>query len=211
MVEALDKRGMAILRFLARLEARGDGPPATREVATAAGYKSARSAYVRLEALEEAGLIERGEAPSRKRRPSRLTRRGWEAVGQTPLLGKIAAGNGIEAIASEESYSLFRELLAPGNSKARFSLVAQGDSMFAAHIADGDLLVVEQDEDPPDGAVVAALLPGNVVTVKRLFREGDRIRLKAENDAYEDIVVPGDDLRVQGRVLHVIHPPRRGS
>lgn len=124
-------------------------------------------------------------------------------------MGRISAGNGIEAITNEESYSLFRDLLVPGNGKARFSLMAQGDSMLGAHIADGDLLVVEQDEDPPDGSVVAALLPDNVVTVKRLFREGDRIRLRAENDAYEDITVPAGDVRVQGRILHVIHPPRR--
>lgn len=211
MVETLDERGAAILRFLARLEARGDGPPATREVANAAGYKSARSAHVWLEVLEEAGLIERGVAPSRKRRPTKLTRHGWEAVGETPVLGKIAAGNGIEAIANEESYSLLRELLPSGNGKERFSLVAEGDSMLGARIADGDLLLVEQDEDPPDGTVVAALLPGNVVTVKRLLREGNLVRLKAENDAYEDIVAPGDGIRVQGRILQVIHPPGRSS
>ena len=83
-----------------------------------------------------------------------------------------------------------------------------GQSMTGARIDDGDLLVVEEDEDPPDGAVVVALLEGEEVTVKRLHREGRYVRLKPENGAHEDIVVPAGEVRVQGRVVYVVHPPK---
>jgi repressor LexA len=81
--------------------------------------------------------------------------------------------------------------------------------MVGARIEDGDLLVVEEDEIPPDGAVVVALLEDEV-TVKRLYREGAKVRLRPENGEHREIVVPAEEVRVQGRVLYVVHPPRRG-
>ena len=83
--------------------------------------------------------------------------------------------------------------------------------MVGARIEDGDLLVVEEDEAPPDGAVVVALLGGgDEVTVKRLYREGEKVRLRPENGEHQEILVSADEIRVQGRVIYVVHPPRRG-
>ncbi len=81
--------------------------------------------------------------------------------------------------------------------------------MTGARIEDGDLLVVEEDEDPPDGTVVVALLNGGEeVTVKRLYREGEMVRLKPENGEHEDLVVPAEDVKIQGRIVWVFHPPK---
>jgi repressor LexA len=83
-----------------------------------------------------------------------------------------------------------------------------GQSMIGARIEDGDLLVVEEDESPPDGEIVVALLNGgDEVTVKRFYRDGMMVRLKPRNGDHEDIVVPADEVRIQGRATHVIHPP----
>ncbi len=83
-------------------------------------------------------------------------------------------------------------------------------SRTGARIEDGDLLVIEEDKDSPDSTVVVALLRnGEEVTVKRLYREGNRIRLKPENGEHEDLVVSAEDVQIQGRVVHVIHPPAR--
>ena len=83
-----------------------------------------------------------------------------------------------------------------------------GQSMTEARIEDGDLLVIEEDEDPPDGSVVVALLRGGEeTTVKRLCREGEKVRLRSQNGGYEDIVVPAEDVKIQGRVVYVVHPP----
>jgi repressor LexA len=205
------KTRMEMLRHLARLDARGKGPPSVREVGEAVGLRSSQTAYKHLKRLEEAGYIERGGG---RARGVRLTQKGWEAAGEMPLLGRIAAGRGLEAVSvGDEAYSLAAELLSSRSGKRRYLLRVVGQSMIGAHIADGDLLVVEEDEDPPDGTVVAALIgDGEEVTVKRLYREknetGDLLRLKPENGDHKDLVLPAANVTIQGRVVYVVHPPR---
>ncbi|QYJ15616.1 LexA repressor [Rubrobacter xylanophilus DSM 9941] len=209
MVRENRKVRMEMLRYLARMASRGEGPPSVREVGQAVGLRSSQTAYKHLKKLEEEGYVER-EGARRRARGIRLTEKGWEAAGELPLMGRIAAGRGLEAVAlGDEAYSLAAELLGSRSGRRRYLLRVVGQSMIGAHIADGDLLVVEEDEDPPDGAVVAALLRGGEeVTVKRLYREGEMVRLEPENGDHEDIVLPAEDVRIQGRVLYVVHPPR---
>jgi repressor LexA len=197
---------MEILRYLARRVTRGEGSPSVREVGRAVGYRSSQPAHKHLRRLEEHGYI---EVESDRSRGIKLTERGWEAAGRTPLLGRIAAGRGLEAVAvGDEAYSLAAELLSSRSGRHRYLLRVVGQSMVEARIEDGDLLVVEEDEDPPDGTVVVALLRGGEeATVKRLRREGEKVRLRSQNGEYEDIVLPAEEVRVQGRVVYVIHPP----
>src|SRR5829696_8291867 len=174
-----------------------------REIAQVVGFRSSQTVYHHLNRLEEEGYVERLE--DRPRTP-RLTEKGWGAVldGGTPLLGRIAAGRGLEAVAmGDEAYSLATELLTPHSGRRRYLLRVVGQSMTGARIEDGDLLVVEEDEDPLDGTVVVALLRGEEATVKRLRREGETVRLRSQNGGYEDIVVPAEDVKVQGRVVYV--------
>jgi repressor LexA len=205
----VDERGRKVLRLLADREALGGEPPSVREVADVAGYASSRSGQRVLEELESGGFVRRGQALSRKRRPVGLTERGWEALGEAPLLGRVAAGRGLEAIADEEAYSLASGLLSARGGRRRYLLRVVGNSMIDARITDGDLLVVEEDEDPPDGEVVVAMLGGGEeVTVKKIYRERDRVRLRpqAPLDEHDDIVLPVEDVVVQGRAVGVIHP-----
>jgi repressor LexA len=205
------KARMEMLRHLAHLEARGKGPPSVRELGEAVGFRSSQTAYKHLKRLEEVGYVERGGG---RARGIRLTEKGWEAAGEMPILGRIAAGRGIEAVTVEdEAYSLAAELVGSRLGRRRYLLRVVGQSMIGAHIADGDLLIVEEDEDPPDGTVVAALIgDGEEVTVKRLYREkgeaGDLLRLKPENGDHQDLVLPAQDVTIQGRVVYVVHPPR---
>ncbi len=130
------------------------------------------------------------------------------------LTGRIAAGRGLEAVATEEAYSLAFALLTTRSVRRRYLLRVVGQSMVRARIdEDGDLLVVEEDEAPPDGAViVASRRDGEEVTVKRVYRDGEKGRLRPENEGHEELILPAGDLRVQGRVVYVVHPPggRRG-
>ncbi len=219
-MKELHPRRAEILKLLARwMVERGAGkfpsePPSVAEIAGGVGLRSTQTAHHHLGKLEEEGYIERGSAPSYKRRPMKLTEKGWQKVGEMPLMGRIAAGRGLEAIAEEEAYSLAGELLLSRAGKRRYLLRVVGDSMIGAHIADGDLIVVEEDEDPPEGAVVVALIGGGEeVTVKRLYRERggeeDLIRLRPQNGDHEDILLPASEVTIQGRVVQVIHPPRK--
>ncbi len=142
-----------------------------------------------------------------------LTEKGWEAAGRMALMGRIAAGRGLEAVVTDEAYSLAAELLSTRSGKRRYVLRVVGQSMVGARIEDGDLLVVEEDEAPPDGAVAVALLrDGEEVTVKRIYREDEKVRLRPENGDHEDLVLPAEEVRVQGRVVYVVHPPgKKGS
>lgn len=209
MVEGLHPRRARILGALARA-ARGGEVPTEREIGRSVGLRSSQTVHHHLVALEEEGYIERGDAPSRKRRPVRLTQRGWEAVGRAPLLGRVAAGRGLEAVAvGDEGYSLAAEFFGDRSGRGRFLLEAKGDSMTGARIREGDYLVVEEDEDPPQGAVVVALLNGGEeVTVKRLYRDGAYVRLRPQSDGeHEEILLPAEEVKVQGRVVWVFHPP----
>jgi repressor LexA len=207
---------MQMLRHLARGAAKGEGPPSVREVGEAVGLRSSQTAYKHLKKLEEAGYLER-DGGNRRARGIRMTEKGWEAAGEMPLLGRIAAGRGLEAVAVEdEAYSLAAELLGSRSGRRRYLLRVVGQSMIGAHIADGDLLVIEEDEDPSDGTVVAALIGGGEeVTVTRLYREraeaGELLRLRPENGNHEDLVVRAEDAKIQGRVVYVVHPPRGRS
>ena len=162
MAGSLQPRREKVLRYLARRVGAGGPPPSVREVATAAGLRSSQTAHHHLRKLEEEGYVVR-EAGRAKM--IWLTDKGWEA-----------AGRGLEAVAADEAYSLLAvlaELLAARSGRRRYLLLrVVGQSMVGARIEDGDLLVVEEDEAPPDGAVIVALLGnGEEVTVKRLYRE----------------------------------------
>jgi repressor LexA len=210
MVEQLHTKRLEILKLLAQRAGTLGRTPSIREIGEAVGLRSSRTVYEHLSRLEKAGYLERLD--DRPRTP-RLTRKGWEVASETPLMGRIAAGRGLEAVAiGDEAYSLAAEFLSSRSGKRRYLLKVVGQSMTEARIEDGDLLVVEEDEDPPDGTVVVALLRGGEeATVKRLRREGETVRLRSQNGGYEDILVSAEDVKIQGRVVYVIHPPTKLS
>lgn len=205
-MEELFLKRLEILKVLARRKSEGR-VPTIPEISTAVNLRSYQTVHHHLQKLEKDGYIKRERG---RPRTASLTAKGWEAAGHTPLLGQVAAGSGIEAIVLEDdSYSLASELLVSGSGRRRYALRATGDSMTGAGIEEGDILLVEENEDPVDGAVVVALMHGEKVTVKRLHREGESVKLKPQNDEYEETVVPAEEVIVQGEVVMVLHPPRR--
>lgn len=201
-------RRVEVLRYLARLEA--DERPSVAEIGKAVGLKSTQTVHHHLKLLEREGYIERGEVPAHQRRPVKLTAKGWEAVSGASMLGRVAAGPGIEAIVDEGgASSLAADLLVPAPGRRRYTVTVTGDSMTGARIEEGDTLLIEENEDPPDGTVVLALLHGEKVTVKRLYRDGDMVRLRYQNGERREIVLPAEEVRVQGEVIRVIYSPGR--
>ena len=117
-----------------------------------------------------------------------------------PLLGRIAAGQPIEAVERNETISLADFV----QSKEVFVLEVRGESMQDEHIMDGDYVLVERIKTAHNGDLVVALVDENDATLKRFYREGDNIRLQPSNVNMKPIIVPAAAVQIQGRVIGVL-------
>lgn len=118
-----------------------------------------------------------------------------------PLLGNIAAGSPIEAVENREEI----DLEALFNSRQGvYVLRVRGDSMIEDHLCDGDYVVIERRDQARNGEQVVALLDTGEATLKRFYKEGNRIRLQPANSTMEPRVVDADKCRVQGVVIGVL-------
>jgi len=121
-----------------------------------------------------------------------------------PLVGTIAAGSPIAAIQDTEHLDL-EEVFAPqpGGSK-RFVLKVRGDSMIEDQIADGDYVICEQRSAARNGEIVVALTGDGDATLKRYFKEGDKIRLQPANSTMQPMIYPAGQIQVQGVCVGVV-------
>ena len=193
-------RQKEILEAVRSLTAERGAAPTLGQIASRVGLASVSTVHKHLELLEERGLV-------RRRRKGRLqaidllpqARRGSAVA--VPLLGRIAAGLPIEAIADERAVPL------PGSLVARnrtYVLEVRGDSMVQEQILDGDYVVVEDRRTPKNGEVVVALIDGREATLKTFRRERGRVRLQPANPSMQPIVVRPDSLQIQGVVRGVL-------
>jgi len=121
---------------------------------------------------------------------------------QFPLLGRIAAGQPVEAIPNPETFSLGDFAGGKGNI---YVLRVKGDSMIDDHICNGDYILVEGADTANNGEIVVALTGGTDATLKRLYREPNgRVRLQPANAQMDPIVLPARDVKIQGRVIGVL-------
>jgi repressor LexA len=194
----LTKRQSQLLDFLRSSIAANGYAPSLEEIAAQFQLSSVGTVHKHLKALEDKGVIRRQWNRSRA----------IEVVGlmdgkarRLPLLGRVAAGQPIEAVSSPESIVVPEDMIGRGPA---YVLQVKGDSLRDAAIADGDYVVVEQREQPRDGETVVALVDGDSVTLKRYHRQGDMVRLEPANAAHETLVLPPERVRVQGVVVGVM-------
>lgn len=202
----LTKRQKQVLDFLVNFMNRQGYSPSYEEMARSLGLASLATVHKHLSTLERKGYIRRGHNRSRSvevvhlPRPVREEVLGRQAV-ELPLAGRIAAGKPVEAIEQRESISL-GDFVRGRNS---YVLQVKGNSMRDDHILDGDFIVVEQTQVANHGEIVVALVRGEEATLKRFYREpGNRIRLQPANSEMSPILVPAEDVKVQGRVVGVL-------
>ncbi len=121
---------------------------------------------------------------------------------QLPLYGRIAAGLPIEAL-RDTSNMIDVPLSLLGNGE-HYALEVAGDSMVDAGILDGDTVIIRKGEAAENGQIVVALIDNVEVTLKRLRRRGNSIALEPCNPAYETRIIPGDRVKVQGRLVALL-------
>jgi repressor LexA len=195
----LTSRQRQILDYIRSEIHRRGFPPSVREIGEAVGLSSSSTVHSHLAALEEKGFVRRD--PSKPRALEVLdyrdTDRGidYASVRAVPLVGQVAAGTPLLAAENiEATMSLPVEMA----DESTFILRVRGDSMIEAGILDGDHVVVRQQNTATNGDIVVALIEDEA-TVKRFFRESDRIRLQPENAALEPIYAR--DVTILGRVI----------
>lgn len=205
-VRAIDKpateRQRGILTAIADFKAERGYPPSVREIGERVGLSSSSTIHAHLKALERRGLIVRDPT-----KPRALRAKSEGSVGAPspetvvmPIVGKVAAGVPITAAENVEGEFVLPAGFVPRGSNA-FVLRVQGDSMVDAAILDGDLIVVRPQRSAENGEVVVAMMDGEA-TVKRFYREKNRIRLQPENKTMAPIY--GSDVEIVGRVEAVV-------
>jgi repressor LexA len=205
----LTRRQRQVIDFIASFLQEQGYSPSFQEIAQGLGLSSLATVHKHVLTLERKGFLKRKYNASRSIEPSQKylqdARRSREsmlarAVSELPLLGRIAAGKPVEAPEQPETIS-FGDFV---RQKDVFVLQVKGDSMIEEHILDGDFILVEKTPQVSDGEIVVALVDGSDSTLKRLYREGDRVRLQPANARMKPIIVPAEEVTVQGRVLGVL-------
>ncbi|HYP04919.1 MAG TPA: transcriptional repressor LexA [Bryobacteraceae bacterium] len=206
---ALTRRQKEFLDFLIGFTDTKGYSPSYEEIASAMDLASLATVHKHVSALEMKGYLRRGFNQSRSLEVSpaylheyRLSvAKNTGAMGDVPLLGRIAAGSPVEAIQGNERLS-FQDFVADPNT---YALEVRGESMIDDHICNGDYVLVEKAPDVKDGDIVVALVDGTDATLKRFYREADgTIRLQPANASMQPIRVKPASLQVQGRVLAVL-------
>ncbi len=194
-MDSLTKRQKEILDFISQFISEHDYAPSYREIAESFHLGSIATVAAHLDNLKNKGYLTKDYNEARS---LQLTPRWDERTFEIPLLGLIAAGSPIEAIRTNETIDIPKDMMA----KNVFALKVRGDSMIGDGIFDGDYIIIEQTANPNNGDIVVALLDNENATLKRYYREKDHIRLQPANSKYQAIRVK--KVLIQGRVRGVI-------
>ena len=201
MPVTLYKRQKQILRFIKEYIQKYGYSPTLGEIAEAMGVSSLATVHEHLQALEKKGAIKKFEGAVR----------GIEVTEpdpvvplkdiELPLLGFIAAGSPIMPYTDPNATVQVSPNLV-SNKKKSYVLQVRGDSMIEDGILDGDFVIIEEQHTAHDGEIVVALLDNGLATLKRFYKEPNRIRLEPANSAMQPIYTT--DVTIQGKCVGVI-------
>ena len=207
-MKPLSPRQQKILAFIRRFNDDKEYPPSIRDIQLGCGISSTSVVDYNLKALERMGHIRRDREVSRAIQLLDGSGRRARSVA-VPLVGRIAAGQPIPvpegSVAYDEMVSVTPDMT--GGREDIFALRVKGTSMIDALINDGDVVVMEKANTAQDGDMVAVWLKKEEeVTLKKFYREGDRVRLQPANETLPPIYTEASNVEVQGRVLSVFRP-----
>jgi len=200
----LYRKQKQILDFISQYIQINGYSPTLQEIANAMGLSSLATVHEHLQALEKKKLIRKYEGSVRgievldERFNSSL------AAVELPLVGRIAAGEPIEAIENPITTVLVASDMVSKNKRC-YVLQVKGDSMIEDGIFDGDYVVLQHQETAQNGDIVVALIDKQFATLKKFFREKNgKIRLQPANSKMDPIIVKAASLTIQGKVTGVI-------
>lgn len=188
--EGLTTKQNEILTFIKKYTAKNNYPPSIREISKGVNLKSPATTHVHVKNLIDKGYLKRNlnnhkilelMVPNEFEKSDALTV-------QIPLLGKVTAGNPIEAIENPDEYFPVPIQLIPKNSEV-FTLRVSGESMINAGILDNDIVIIERKNTAKNGDIVVAMNDDNEVTLKTFYKEENYFRLQPENDFMTPIIL----------------------
>jgi repressor LexA len=202
---ALTKRQKEFLDFLSGFLDKRGYSPSYEEIAEGLNLASLATVHKHILALEAKHYVKRGFNQSRSLELAPKFREEQKQYHppamDVPLLGRIAAGAPVEAIAGHDTLS-FADFTGDSGT---YALQVRGESMIEDHICDGDFVLVQRSAEARDGDIVVALVDGMETTLKRFYREpGDRVRLQPANASMQPIFVARDAIAIQGKILAVL-------
>jgi len=198
--KTLTKKQTEVLDYIKKYTATHGYPPAIREIGAGLGLSSPATVHTHVKKLEEAGVIK--TSSNKFRTIEILVDNEYEDasddVVKVPLLGKITAGNPIEAIERPNEFFDLPASLVPAKETI-FTLEVSGESMINAGIFDGDYVIVQKQSTARNGEIVVAMTEENEVTLKTFYKEKDHIRLQPENDTMAPFIFP--NVTILGKAI----------
>ena len=201
MRPSLTRRQQQVLYYLRERAVEGAPAPHLDEICAALGVRSRGSLHKHVRALVAAGLVEPMDGRQRGVRLSADAAR----ADHLELLGRIAAGRPIEALAEPESVEVPARLRGTG---ASYVLEVRGDSMSGAGILDGDWVVIERRDSARDGEIVVALIDDEEATLKRIERHAGEVWLHPASDDHAVQRYAAARVRVQGVLVGLLRSYR---
>lgn len=201
-MKKLTRRQNDVLNIIEEMSRDKGYPPSMREITARMNLTSAAGIHKHIKALVKKGFISKEDFLSRSLkilRPAADPLPAPEIV-ELPLVGFVAAGLPIEEISQSIETLTIPSSMLNKSADHYFLLQVRGDSMIEESILDGDYVIVEKRESAENGEVVIALLDGRETTLKRFFREPNRIRLQPANATMAPIYIDGSMVQIQGIV-----------
>ncbi|MBP3772173.1 MAG: transcriptional repressor LexA [Treponema sp.] len=184
-MKQITERQQEVLDFISSFTKSNNYPPTVREIGEHFRI-SLRAVQDHIAALQKKGFLSQTQKRARSLNViSGANSEPQTFVSKVPLLGTVAAGKPLLSEENLDGYvNLTEPFVRPG--KSYFALRVRGQSMIDAGILEGDLAVVEQAQTAVDGQIVVAVID-NAITLKRFYKEADRVRLQPENAAFQPI------------------------
>lgn len=197
-MKGITARQQEVLNFISDFTKENTYPPTVREIGTHFGI-SLRAVQDHIAALQKKGYLSQSQKRARSLTVTQ-NKANLPFVSKVPVLGTVAAGKPLLSEENLDGYvNLTEPFVRPG--KTYFALRVRGQSMINAGILEGDLAVIEQAQTAVDGQIVVAVID-NAITLKRFYKESDRVKLQPENPAFEPIY--SRDVKIVGTLSNIV-------
>ena len=194
----ITKKQKKVLDYIKQYHLKHNYAPSLEEIKRHFRLASVSTAHFHVKGLQEKGFLKKED-----NQPRAISVFESEKMINIPLLGKIAAGQPIEAIREKETIAVPQSKLP--NAGDFYALKVVGNSMVEENINDGDIVLVRQQDTAQNGQKVVALIDNYETTLKKFYKERGQIRLQPANKTIEPIIIKKDkELTIQGIVIDVI-------